>query len=191
MSTPRPSLLNSLPGPWVEQPSGLPPGGPRAWWRGPDGVVIGGPRSRIAEELAGWTRLGAHPSRPELLRIAEDGVLIHDLGGEVEDPVAVVTAWPRGAVWSARLSGAEALATLGGRTDPGRALATIGVKRKYIDRFLGKNIDVSTFIGPGLGGLAGCCAGPSTRRSWVTTRRPLHARSTPSRASRQGRSRMK
>lgn len=155
MSAPPPSLIEKLPGPWEERPSGLPPGGPRSWWWGPAGVVIGGPPPRVAAELEGWARLGPHPARPALRELAHDGVLLPPLGAPVEDPVSVVAAWPRGRPWTGRLTASAALRALDGRTDPARALAKLGVKRRHIDRFLHQPLDLATHVGPGLGGLAG------------------------------------
>lgn len=149
------ALLESLPGPWVEEPSGLPPGGPRTWWRGPAGVVIGGPPSRIAAERAGMDRLAGHPALPKMLAASEDGIALAALGEIPEDPAAIVASWPRGEPWRERIDAARALDLLTGRTDAGRGLSRLGVKRRAIDRFLASPLDIASHRGPSLGGVSG------------------------------------
>ncbi|MCB9743088.1 MAG: methyltransferase [Alphaproteobacteria bacterium] len=140
---------------WVEEPSGLPPGGPARWWRGPEGVVMGGPPRRIAEALQGWERLGPHPARPALRGHGEDWLLLEPLGPPPAEPCAVVAAWPRGR--PTRLEGrvSELLEALPGQVRVDRALAKVGLKRKAIDRLLASPVEAWTSLGPGLGGVHG------------------------------------
>lgn len=150
-----PRLLAALPGAWILEESGLPPGGPRRWWRAPTGVVLAGPPARVAAEREGWERLGPHPARPPILASSEDALLLPPLGPEAEDPVAVVAGWPRGAAWRGRGRAGELLEALPGRVDPGRALHGLGLKRSRVDRLLSRELAVATRLGPSLGGVHG------------------------------------
>lgn len=150
-----PDLLRDLPGPWVIEDSGLPPGGPRRWWRGPAGAALTGPPARVAAELEGWRRLGPHPARPEILASSEHCLLFPHLGEPPEDPVAVVAGWPRGERWQGRGRLGALLEALPGKVDPGRSLAGLGVKRKHVDRLLAREVEVATRIGQGFGGIDG------------------------------------
>ncbi len=149
----RPALLERLPGPWVEEDSGLPPGAPRRWWRGPEGVALAGPPARVAAELAGWERLGDHPARPEILARADDCVVVEPFGPMPEDLLTVVEGWPRGAPLLAVDRAGTLLAAIPGQVDPGRALATCGLSRSQADRLLARELRIATRQAPSFGGL--------------------------------------
>lgn len=149
----RPALLDALPGPWVCEPSGLPAGGPRSWWRGPSGLALAGPPARVAAELAGWERLGPHPARPAILVQSEDCVVLEPVGEPVGDGGAALLPWPDGDPWTGRGRVGALLDAVPGRVDPGRALATLGMKRGRIDRLLGQERSVATRLGPSFGGI--------------------------------------